>query len=178
MELGYTVILLNNPNLFESLYDALNQYYHEFAGQNYVYLGLGTHRVNCFVHEDFRLIVIANKDSVYDSKLFPIPLLNRLEKQFLNAIDLISDNQRELLNKLTSWTELFCQTLGAQKGFKPQTNEIFIGLNEDTIATLILSLTEKDFSMETIEEVDYMDEEDRESNNEILMKKIKQILLR
>ncbi len=33
MEIGKTVILLNSYNLYESLYDALNQYYYEFAGQ-------------------------------------------------------------------------------------------------------------------------------------------------
>ena len=55
MELGKTVILLNAYNLYESLYDALNQYYYEFAGQKFVDLGLGTHRIKCSVHESFRL---------------------------------------------------------------------------------------------------------------------------
>lgn len=39
MEVGNTVILLNFQNLFESLYDVLNQYYQTYAGQRYVYLG-------------------------------------------------------------------------------------------------------------------------------------------
>lgn len=33
MELGKTVILLNCYNFHESLYDIMNQYYHEFARQ-------------------------------------------------------------------------------------------------------------------------------------------------
>ena len=64
MEEGNTVILLNLQNLYESLYDALNQYYYEFAGQRFVYLGLNTHRVECAVHKDFRLIIISDKETV------------------------------------------------------------------------------------------------------------------
>lgn len=90
MELGKTVILLNAYNLYESLYDALNQYYYEFAGQKYVHLGLDTHRIKCFVHNSFRLIIIAEKSAVYDSKRFPIPLLNRLEKHFLNSSTMLN----------------------------------------------------------------------------------------
>ncbi|CAG2226879.1 RNF213 [Mytilus edulis] len=54
METGSTVILLNLENLYESLYDALNQYYVRYGGENYVDLGLGSHRVKCKVHKDFR----------------------------------------------------------------------------------------------------------------------------
>ncbi|KAJ8263858.1 hypothetical protein GJAV_G00142190 [Gymnothorax javanicus] len=43
METGQTVILLNLQNLYESLYDALNQYYVCLGGQNYVDLGLEKH---------------------------------------------------------------------------------------------------------------------------------------
>lgn len=78
METGKMVVLLNLQNLYESLYDALNQYYVYLGGQKYVDLGLGTHRVKCRVHTDFRLIVIEEKDVVYEQ--FPVPLINRLEK--------------------------------------------------------------------------------------------------
>jgi hypothetical protein len=54
MEAGKTVLLLNLENLYESLYDALNQYYVYFGGDRYVDLGLGTHRVKCTVHKNFR----------------------------------------------------------------------------------------------------------------------------
>jgi hypothetical protein len=146
MEIGNTVILLNFFNLYESLYDALNQYYHEYAGQRYVYLGLGTHRVNCSVHENFRLIVIADKDSVYDSKRFPIPLINRLEKHFLNASALLNAQQITITNEVNTWINNFCapKTAGV---YRPKPNEIFIGLNDDTIPTLILNLAEEDLSL-------------------------------
>jgi hypothetical protein len=47
-------MLLNLENLYESLYDVLNQYYTYYAGSKYVDLGLQTHRVRCRVHDNFR----------------------------------------------------------------------------------------------------------------------------
>ena len=54
METGRTVILLNLENLYESLYDLLNQYYITLGDTRYVDLGLQTHRVKCRVHNDFK----------------------------------------------------------------------------------------------------------------------------
>lgn len=54
METGRTVILLNLENLYESLYDVLNQYYIYHADSKYVDLGLQTHRVKCRVHNNFK----------------------------------------------------------------------------------------------------------------------------
>ena len=54
METGRTVILLNLENLYESLYDLLNQYYIHLGDQRYVDLGLQTHRVKCRVHNNFK----------------------------------------------------------------------------------------------------------------------------
>ena len=108
METGSTVILLNLENLYESLYDALNQYYVEFGGERYVDLGLGTHRVKCRVHKKFRLIVVAEKQIVYNK--FPIPLINRLEKHFLSLKTMLTPGQLELTEKLHKWAQDFCET--------------------------------------------------------------------
>ncbi len=54
METGRTVILLNLENLYESLYDLLNQYFIVLGKTRYVDLGLQTHRIKCRVHNDFK----------------------------------------------------------------------------------------------------------------------------
>ena len=54
MDLGKPVILLNLDDLYESLYDALNQYFSTWGDRKFVDLGLGTHRVKTFVNENFR----------------------------------------------------------------------------------------------------------------------------
>nr|KAG5687643.1 hypothetical protein BaRGS_008126 [Batillaria attramentaria] len=77
METGKTVILLNLDNLYESLYDALNQV-------NNLAMTMTGHL----------LIVVAEKQTVYDK--FPIPLINRLEKHFLSVNNIPTNEQRRL----------------------------------------------------------------------------------
>ena len=70
METGTTVVLLNLGLLYESLYDALNQYYVYYGGKRFVDLGLGSNRVKCCVSEKFRLIIIEEEKV---ARKFPIP---------------------------------------------------------------------------------------------------------
>ena len=91
MEMGHTVILCNLNNLYESLYDALNQNYTTMSDSRYVDLGLGTHRVKCRIHKDFRLVLIAEDKDVYEK--FPIPLINRLEKHYLGMETMLSEGK-------------------------------------------------------------------------------------
>ena len=105
METGRTVILLNLENLYESLYDLLNQYYTTYGENRYVDLGLQSHRVRCRVHRDFKLILIAEKLKVYEQ--FPIPLINRMEKHFVYTENVLTTEQKRTAFKLSDWTEKF-----------------------------------------------------------------------
>uniref|UniRef100_A0A7M4G2W3 RING-type E3 ubiquitin transferase n=1 Tax=Crocodylus porosus TaxID=8502 RepID=A0A7M4G2W3_CROPO len=144
METGQMVVLLNLQNLYESLYDALNQYYVHLGSQKYVDLGLGTHRVKCRVHPDFRLIVIEEKDVVY--KRFPIPLINRLEKHYLDINTVLDRWQRDVVEDLKRWVNDFTavdtekQLLGQQK-YSP--SDVFVGYHSDTCASVVLQVTER-----------------------------------
>ncbi|KAI1884420.1 hypothetical protein AGOR_G00226220 [Albula goreensis] len=145
METGQTIVLLNLQNLYESLYDALNQYYVCLGGQKYVDLGLGTHRVKCRVHKDFRLIVIEEKEVVY--KQFPIPLINRLEKHYLDINTVLKKEEKAIVKELEKWVKLFV-TLNSQQSVVAQTREylppdVFVGYHSDTCASVILQVTEK-----------------------------------
>lgn len=165
METGQTVVLLNLQNLYESLYDALNQYYVFLGGQKYVDLGLGTHRVKCRVHEDFRLIVIEEKDVVYEQ--FPIPLINRLEKHYLDINSVLMNAQKETVEKLQSWVQHFVTSKNQHSSshkYLPQ--EVFIGYHSDTCSSLILQVVEK--MRDDIEDDDIQDK---------LLKEAKHVLL-
>ena len=60
VELGKRVILLNLENVYESLYDALNQFYHKFGeNEKFVELGLGTQRVKCLVRRKINLFYLS-----------------------------------------------------------------------------------------------------------------------
>ncbi|XP_071620775.1 E3 ubiquitin-protein ligase RNF213 isoform X1 [Heliangelus exortis] len=144
METGQTVVLLNLQNLYESLYDALNQYYVYLAGQKYVDLGLGTHRVKCRVHPKFRLIVIEEKDVVY--KHFPIPLINRLEKHYLDISTVLDKRQREAVAELQKWVHEFTVAntedhFVSKQKYSP--SDVFVGYHPTTCASVILQTTEK-----------------------------------
>ena len=152
MELGKTVILLNLENLYESLYDALNQFYYKFGdNEKFVDLGLGTQRVKCLVHNDFRLIVVADKKSVYDPKKYPIPLVNRLEKHLLNLESILDDKMKWMVKNVYDWCHLITEKSSwLQNNFSPKStnksnkhssylnpSDIFIGFTEDTISSLV-----------------------------------------
>ncbi|KAL3881513.1 hypothetical protein ACJMK2_027945, partial [Sinanodonta woodiana] len=149
METGNTVVLLNLENLYESLYDALNQYYVYFGGERYVDLGLGTHRVKCRVHKNFRLIVVAEKDAVY--KKFPIPLINRLEKHFLTVNTILNREQNDLAQKLEEWAKEFSTATNIpiymqrneKNKFIYTVGEVFMGYHTDTCSSIILCIWKK-----------------------------------
>ncbi|XP_035510465.1 E3 ubiquitin-protein ligase rnf213-alpha [Morone saxatilis] len=145
METGQTVVLLNLQNLYESLYDALNQYYVCLGGQKYVDLGLGTHRVKCRVHKDFRLIVIEEREVVY--KQFPIPLINRLEKHYLDIHTVLKTEQKRMVTELEKWVRLFVslssQNTAVAQTYKYKPPDVFIGYHSDTCASVVLQVIEK-----------------------------------
>ncbi|XP_066560678.1 E3 ubiquitin-protein ligase rnf213-alpha [Amia ocellicauda] len=145
METGQTIILLNLQNLYESLYDALNQYYVCLGGQKYVDLGLGSHRVKCRVHKDFRLIVIEEKEVVY--KQFPIPLINRLEKHYLDINIVLESDQKGVVKELEKWVQDFT-AVNYQHSLAPHIHkyvpsDVFIGYHSDTCASVVLQVTDK-----------------------------------
>ncbi|XP_008404832.1 E3 ubiquitin-protein ligase rnf213-alpha-like isoform X1 [Poecilia reticulata] len=141
METGQTVVLLNLQNLYESLYDALNQYYVTLGGQKYVDLGLGTHRVKCRVHPKFRLIVIEEKEVVYEQ--FPIPLINRLEKHCLDINTVLKMEQRDIAKQIQTWVNKFVTIeldYSTIQTYIP--GDVFIGYHSDTCSSVILQVTE------------------------------------
>ncbi|XP_037664815.1 E3 ubiquitin-protein ligase RNF213 isoform X2 [Choloepus didactylus] len=138
METGKMAVLLNLQNLYESLYDALNQYYVYLGGQKYVDLGLGTHRVKCRVHPDFRLIVIEEKEVVY--RHFPIPLINRLEKHYLDINTVLEKWQKNIVEELKTWVEKF---VNAKAKHKYSPSDVFIGYHSASCASAVLQVTER-----------------------------------
>ncbi|KAI9537485.1 hypothetical protein NQZ68_025342 [Dissostichus eleginoides] len=137
METGRTVILLNMQNLYESLYDALNQYYVYLSNQQYVDLGLGSHRVKCRVHTHFRLVVIEDQKKVYEH--FPMPLINRLEKHRVDRSTDLEPWQHRVHRKLKEWVNDFSGE--ALEYFK--LSDIFIGHHGDACASALLQALER-----------------------------------
>ncbi|XP_053389495.1 E3 ubiquitin-protein ligase rnf213-alpha-like [Mercenaria mercenaria] len=142
METGYTVMLLNSESLYESLYDALNQYYVSFGGQRFVDLGLGRHRVKCPVHDDFKLIIVAEKQVVY--KEFPIPLINRLEKHILTSNTLLTNEQNEIVEDVKHWALKYVSealSISENDVTEKDIGKVFIGYHEDACSAIVLAIS-------------------------------------
>ncbi|XP_009695289.1 PREDICTED: E3 ubiquitin-protein ligase RNF213-like [Cariama cristata] len=142
MEIGRPVVLLNIQNLYESLYDALNQCFVTLGGNYYVDLGLGTHRVKSRVKEEFRLIVIEEKEVVY--KQFPTPLLSRLEKHCLDMNTILHGEGQDLKQDLERWASQFVcienpDLFGVwSHALAPKEHDVFIGFSDDMAAAIVL----------------------------------------
>ena len=139
METGKTVILTNMLNLYESLYDVFNQYYLESLQRSWVDIGLGTHRVKCAVHEDFRLIVVADHSTTYTK--FPSALINRLEKHILTVSTILSYEELKMANEIKLYALDFANVnTGPYKNkSKYVVGDCFVGFQEDTSAFIIYS---------------------------------------
>ena len=146
MELGEVVVLTNLSNLYESLYELLNQSFVRLLGKNWVTIGIGSQRVDCPVDPKFRLIVVVNKTTVYDQ--FPPPLINRLEKHILTMSTILSSDRviEGIVRKLSASIERFT-TVNASTLIKQ--NECFIGFQEDTPSFIVYSTISK-FSLKGI----------------------------
>lgn len=96
MERGISCVLANLSIVYQSFYDMLNQNYSLINGQNWCKIAIGADSTRCFVHEDFRCIVVVTSKDV--KKLDP-PLLNRFEKQkFHKATSEETNSQVKSLN--------------------------------------------------------------------------------
>ena len=105
MEKGIPVVLLNYEQIYESLYDVLNQCYTELPTGRYVDLGLRSYRIKCRVDPNFRLIIIAERSRVFTQ--FPTALINRLEKHFVVSETILTQKQKSLAKNLQKWIERF-----------------------------------------------------------------------
>ena len=157
MESGKTVILLNLENLYESLYDALNQYYMKIYNQRYVDLGLGTHRMKCRVHNSFRLIVIADSATVYTT--FPTPLINRLEKHFLTMSTVLTEDGVTVSEQLAEWAQNFstldrAKSIGLQRRGEFTIGDCFIGYNTDTPSSIVFHVMKEMYPHTTDSDVE------------------------
>ena len=62
-------------------------------------------RLFTLMQVNFRMILIAEKETVY--KDFPTPLINRLEKHFVVTSTILTEPQKEVVNRLITWAKEF-----------------------------------------------------------------------
>jgi hypothetical protein len=131
MEVGRTVILLNLENLYEILYDVLNQYYFIYGTDRFVDIGLQSHKMKCRVHENFKVVLIAEEDTVYET--FPTPLINRMEKHRVVMKTILEPQQKTVYTAFLHWIDAFVST----QLISCRREDVFVGYHNDTPAMVV-----------------------------------------
>eukprot|EP01156_Anaeramoeba_ignava_P006111 Anaeramoba_ignava/a347783_96.p1 GENE.a347783_96~~a347783_96.p1 ORF type:complete len:913 (-),score=284.65 a347783_96:1619-4102(-) len=90
VSLGETIVLYNNHQLFEPLYDLLNQNYIQEGESLFARISFGHITQNICVNQNFRVVVITDRTRAYEIESPAI--LNRFEKQLVLPQDFISSN--------------------------------------------------------------------------------------
>ena len=139
MATGKTIVLMNADNMYEALYDVLNQRYlikHDQATGKSVRLlrlAIGSRSSLCHVEPGFRIIVIAEKDYAY--RELDLPLLNRFEKQILTPAEVLDVKGQKDCRELESWIGNILDETDL-----PSLQAVFCGFHPGTIPSLVFSL--------------------------------------
>lgn len=147
MQLGQTVVLYNCDNLYEALYDVLNQAFvrRETGGpegsvQKFLRLAIGKRSQLCPVHDRFRIIAVAEQEHAYRN--LDLPLLNRLEKQLLKHTDLCTErNKGGELDALSAWMQIVLDECGGGS-----LGDYFPGFQEETTLSSLVLAVQQDLS--------------------------------
>ncbi|KAL4464488.1 hypothetical protein ABPG72_003898 [Tetrahymena utriculariae] len=106
MEEGYLVIMYSLESLYQSFYDLFNQNYVELGAKNFCRIAIGSDSIRSQVHQNFKVIIIAQSNDVYDQRQnYDPPLLNRFEKQYLELKFLLKENELNIKKDLNQFVQ-------------------------------------------------------------------------
>ena len=122
------------------------------------------------------MIVVADKNSVYNPKKYPIPLVNRLEKHLLSVESILDNDMKSLVTILKKWCLNLTEISEKNSGIKSlrvinklTPSDIFIGYTEDSIPSLIFKLiTNLKKSNKTIKLSEYSETVTQKTKNYLL----------
>ena len=149
MAIGNTLVLINNDNIYEALYDVLNQRYVKERSKTgevrrMLRVAVGMRSALCPVHDNFKLIAVVEAKHAYEA--LDLPLLNRFEKQVLVPSSVLTAQQIELVAKLNAYLRNAATLAGIA------VEDMFVGFERaSTLASLVLKLELKECTQETLD---------------------------
>ena len=157
MAKGHTIVLVNHDNIYEALYDVLNQRYlvkrdpRTGETRRLLRLAIGSRSQLCVCHDDFKVVVIVESQHAYER--LDLPLLNRFEKQVLTPAHALVPAQQRLCGILKVWTEGVAAELGLCASSTPSLKRralahIFCGYHDGMLASLALQLLTEEIAEE------------------------------
>lgn len=135
MAAGEVVVLWNLDNIYESLYDVLNQRYIVRSSGGHtrksLRLAIGARSQLCPVEDGFRVVVVVERDHAYED--LDLPLLNRFEKCLLEPGHLLSARQADAAAQLGEWMRAVLDESGMV-----DVGPAFCGVSASTVDSLAL----------------------------------------
>ncbi|CAE7548351.1 Rnf213, partial [Symbiodinium microadriaticum] len=142
MARGRTLVLINHNDMYESLYDVLNQrtVKKDVRGRTVqmLRLAIGANSHLCPVHPSFRVVVIVDEEEAYTA--LDVPLLSRFEKQNLSAESVIRVFQEH--NVAASLVERWAAQVAEECDLP--LDVIFPGFHSSFFATYVLAASNYD----------------------------------
>ena len=154
MAAGRTIVLVNHDNIYEALYDVLNQRYlikrdpRTGETRRLLRLAIGSRSQLCICHDNFKVVVSVEMQHAHER--LDLPLLNRFEKQELAPAHALVPAQERLCARLREWVHAVAAELGLLETALPEKatavqrrcalGTIFCGWHEGMLASLALQL--------------------------------------
>ena len=142
MATGKLIVLMNADNMYEALYDVLNQRYlikknpETGETQKLLRLAIGSRSSLCHVEEGFRIIVIVEQEAAYRD--LDLPLLNRFEKQILTPAEVLEDMHHHVVDSVTQWAGLVLKECHLES-----LQHVFCGFHPGTISSAVFHLSQE-----------------------------------
>ena len=90
---------------------------------------------------------------------------------------MLNSYQLELVTKIEKWIRIFSERLTFSNGFyRPESNETFIGYHADTVATLVLYLTEQLENLLSLQQLELDESMEHDDNSLLVEQKESQVI--
>lgn len=147
MDKGISIILKDMNHVHTPLYDLFNQNFAISGDRRYCRVALGAQfNPRCFVHRDFRVIVLLRDDDDVLEQT-DSPFLNRFEKHRFDIDHIFKQRQSEHYKQISDWTE---SLLTLANGKKPQISlsHVFPLYSPEFLKLLVLRHDSKEDTLE------------------------------
>ncbi|KAF0475938.1 e3 ubiquitin-protein ligase [Gigaspora margarita] len=150
VEAGRPLILTDLEIIYGSLYDLWNQNYIVVGSADdpkyYTRVALGAYaNPMLFVNKTFRCILVLDEKKLETADP---PLLNRFEKQKMTINNILTPQNIQIVEQLSTWVTQMSKVFGGSNSFMPimefKQKDLFIGFDPDeTLQSLVIDITKR-----------------------------------
>ena len=149
MEKGGIIVLKDFDYIYPALYDLLNQNFTVESNRNFARVSLGTNSTYCIVNDNFKCIIIVDKDKIQNEET---PFVNRFEKFIISFKELLSDELIKKADEIYNTLKILISRIQKLKIIEYELQKILVNFNLEEIQALVYEAKEKGVDSEKIHE--------------------------